>query len=314
MACDMIVAGEDATVRPARDQARRHARRRRHAAPDPGDRQGQGDGDDPDRPDDRRRARRRRPGLVTRVVPAAETVDAGPRPRRPDRRHAAARGAWRPSGRPSARTSCRSRPGSNSSAVTSSFCSTTRGPARGDGRLHRETNAGLDGSLTSEDAMERDPMERDQGGSDVGRDLERDLGDEPPPAIRDAAPDYLAPIDDGGARSAATRRRPTTSASAADTPEHDWEHARDLIYPAFRPVGTQGLPVDSLDRDTLAADGRRATPSRSSTRVRPGCRSSTRSMPARSTSSSTATTCCRGASSRPSCRTRRCATWPPGRP
>ena len=37
--------------------------------------------------------------------------------------------------------------------------------------------------------MERDPFDRDQGGSDVGRDLERDFGDEPPAAIRDAAPD-----------------------------------------------------------------------------------------------------------------------------
>ena len=44
--------------------------------------------------------------------------------------------------------------------------------------------------------MERDPF---AGGSDVGRDLERDLGDEPPASIRDAAPDYLAPIEEGGA-------------------------------------------------------------------------------------------------------------------
>ena len=40
--------------------------------------------------------------------------------------------------------------------------------------------------------MERDPFE---GGSDVGRDHARDLGDEPPASIRDAAPDVLAPID-----------------------------------------------------------------------------------------------------------------------
>ncbi len=39
-------------------------------------------------------------------------------------------------------------------------------------------------------------MDREsQGGSDVGRDYERDLGDEAPAAIRDTAPDYLAPID-----------------------------------------------------------------------------------------------------------------------
>ena len=38
-------------------------------------------------------------------------------------------------------------------------------------------------------------MELDLGGSDVGRDIERDLGDTPPGAIRDTAPDYLGPID-----------------------------------------------------------------------------------------------------------------------
>ena len=57
--------------------------------------------------------------------------------------------------------------------------------------------------------MERDPF---AGGSDVGRDLERDLGDEPPAPLRDAAPDYLAPIEDG-ARSAATCRAPESSHS-----------------------------------------------------------------------------------------------------
>ena len=33
------------------------------------------------------------------------------------------------------------------------------------------------------------------GGSDVGRDLERDLGEVPPATLRDTAPDYLSPID-----------------------------------------------------------------------------------------------------------------------
>ena len=39
-------------IRPARDQARRHSRRWRHAAPDPRRRQIEGDGDDPDRAQD----------------------------------------------------------------------------------------------------------------------------------------------------------------------------------------------------------------------------------------------------------------------
>ena len=97
--------------------------------------------------------------------------------------------------------------------------------------------------------MERDPFE---GGADVGRDVSRDLGDEPPVLIRDAAPDVLAPIDASAPVSGHTPPR-EASASAADSPEHDWSLARGLIRPAFRPVGTQGLSMDSIDRDTLLA-------------------------------------------------------------
>ena len=39
----------------------------------------------------------------------------------------------------------------------------------------------------------------------------------------------------------------------ADSPEHDWEVAKALIFPAFRPLGTQGLAMDSIDRDSLFA-------------------------------------------------------------
>lgn len=98
-------------------------------------------------------------------------------------------------------------------------------------------------------------MERDlPDGGEVGRIVERDLGDEPPPAYRDAAPDYLAPID-GSAPVSGHTPAPESTASAMDSPEHDWAHAHDLIYPAFRPVGTQGLAVDEIDRDALAAQG-----------------------------------------------------------
>jgi hypothetical protein len=93
--------------------------------------------------------------------------------------------------------------------------------------------------------MERDPFE---GGSDVGRDL----GDEPPPLYRDAAPDVLAPIDESSPVSGHVPP-PEHTASAADTPEHDWATARALIRPAFRPVGTQGLAVESIDTETLLA-------------------------------------------------------------
>jgi hypothetical protein len=97
-------------------------------------------------------------------------------------------------------------------------------------------------------------MQRDlgDGGSDVGRDDSRGFGDEPAPAIRDAAPDVLAPIDPDSPVSG-HQTPPITSASATDAPEHDWERARDLIRPAFRPVGTSGLAIESIDRDNLAA-------------------------------------------------------------
>ena len=96
--------------------------------------------------------------------------------------------------------------------------------------------------------MERDP----EGGSDVGRDYERELGDEPPAAIRDTAPDVLAPIDASSPVSG-HNPAPESTSSPADAPEQDWGSARDLIYPAFRPLGTQGLVMDSIDRDALAA-------------------------------------------------------------
>ena len=76
MTCDMIVAGGRRPVRPARDQARGHPRRGRHAAPDARDRQGQGDGADPDRPAPSMRREAEALGLVTSVVPAEATVAA----------------------------------------------------------------------------------------------------------------------------------------------------------------------------------------------------------------------------------------------
>ena len=96
--------------------------------------------------------------------------------------------------------------------------------------------------------MERDPYE---GGSDVGRDLARDLGDEPPSSMRDAAPDILSPIDESAPVSGHMPAR-TSTTSAVDSPEHDWKLARDLIRPAFREVGTKGLAMEDIQRETLA--------------------------------------------------------------
>ena len=96
--------------------------------------------------------------------------------------------------------------------------------------------------------MERDPNE---GGNDVGRDIARDLSDEPPAAIRDAPPDILSPIDQSAPVSGHVPA-PAPSGSPADAPEHDWSLAQGLVRPAFRPVGTTGLPLETVDRDTLA--------------------------------------------------------------
>jgi hypothetical protein len=96
--------------------------------------------------------------------------------------------------------------------------------------------------------MERDPHE---GGTDVGRDIVRDLSDEPPAAYRDAPPDILSPIDDTAPVSGHSPP-PESTGSAVDSPEHDWNLAKSLVRPAFRPVGTTGLPIETVDPETLA--------------------------------------------------------------
>lgn len=99
--------------------------------------------------------------------------------------------------------------------------------------------------------MERDP---NHGGSDVGRDYGRDLGDEPAASFRDTAPDVLAPID-ASAPVSGHVAPPIARSSPVETPEHDWALARDLVQPAFRPVGTTGLAMEAVRRETLLAHG-----------------------------------------------------------
>ena len=104
--------------------------------------------------------------------------------------------------------------------------------------------------------MERDPNE---GGRDIGRDIARDLSDEPPPAIRDSAPDILSPIDESSPVSGHTPP-PETRVSAVDSPEHDWGLARELVRPAFRPLGTSGLPIETVDRESLSQHAMQSHP------------------------------------------------------
>jgi hypothetical protein len=96
--------------------------------------------------------------------------------------------------------------------------------------------------------MEREP----QGGSDVGQDLARDVGEEPG-ALRDAPPDLLSPIDESSPVSGHVVA-PASTGSIADTPEHDWSAAARIIFPALRPVGTQGLSATEVSPEALAAD------------------------------------------------------------
>ena len=100
--------------------------------------------------------------------------------------------------------------------------------------------------------MEREP----QGGSDFGQDL-RNVDDEQPGALRDAAPDVLAPIDESAPVSGHTVAPARPSGSIAESPEHDWSAAAQIIFPALRPVGTQGLRVADLSPEVLVADSGR---------------------------------------------------------
>jgi hypothetical protein len=102
--------------------------------------------------------------------------------------------------------------------------------------------------------MERDP----QGGPDYERELRQDFDDEPAGALRDTAPDLLAPIDESSPVSGHVRPPATSPRSMAESPEHDWSAAEALIYPALRPVGTHGLTVSEIDEEALAAEAARS--------------------------------------------------------
>jgi hypothetical protein len=92
-------------------------------------------------------------------------------------------------------------------------------------------------------------MERDlgAGGSDYGRDIGRDQGDGPLESIRDAPPQFLAPIDQHSPVSGHHPPAGHPPTSPAMTPEHDFRAASALIVPALRPIGTQGLPITEVE-------------------------------------------------------------------
>ena len=300
-------------LRPARDPDRGHAGRRRHAAADPGDRQGARDGAHPDRPVDERdrgaRARPRHPGRPARGDGRCGARAGGARSRRCRRSRSVP--PRPPSSMPATDRSTMAWPGS---APRSSACSTPTTRRRGwppSPRSARPSGRDTD--------PERAREETADGARPTGRDAtsgstsSATSATNRPRRSATARPTTSRPID-ASAPVSGHSPAPEPTSSPADAPEQDWGHAQGLLYPAFRPVGTQGLAMD-IDRPARSSPRTppRATPSRSSTRARPACRSSTRSTPGRTTSSSTATTCWPGASSRPRSRTPPCATWRPGR-
>lgn len=93
-------------------------------------------------------------------------------------------------------------------------------------------------------------------GSDYGRGFDGDQDG----ALRDAPPTILEPLL---AHSPVSGHRPgigPAGALASDAPEHDFGAASALIVPAFRPAGTQGRPVATLQSGQPAWLASRAQP------------------------------------------------------
>ena len=80
-----------------------------------------------------------------------------------------------------------------------------------------------------------------------------DLGDEPPPAWRDQAPDIHSPID-AGAPVSGHHPPATEGIRWADAPEHDWASAASRIMPVLRPPATSGTALAKLDAEALARE------------------------------------------------------------
>ena len=105
--------------------------------------------------------------------------------------------------------------------------------------------------------MEREPGA--EGWPIEEHELLHDLADDSPGALRDAAPDPLAPIDPDAPVSGHVPAPVESHASSiAASPEHDWTAASGILFPLLRPAGTPGLEVASIDGAVLAADAARS--------------------------------------------------------
>jgi hypothetical protein len=84
--------------------------------------------------------------------------------------------------------------------------------------------------------------------------MERGPDDELIPTWREAPPDIHTPIDPTAPVSG---HQPASEAprSHSEAPEHQWEAAADHIFPALRPAGMHGAPLEELDEVRLAHEG-----------------------------------------------------------
>jgi hypothetical protein len=84
--------------------------------------------------------------------------------------------------------------------------------------------------------------------------MERGPDDELAPAWREAPPDIHSPIDPSAPVSG--HQAPSDAPRLqAEAPEHQWEAAAEHIFPALRPVGMHGAPLDELDEVRLVHEG-----------------------------------------------------------
>ena len=83
-----------------------------------------------------------------------------------------------------------------------------------------------------------------------------DIGDAPPPAFRDKAPNLLGKIDEDAPISG--HQRPAEDAvPVSESPEHDWAAAAASVFPVLRPADTPGPRLADLDPARLRAAGMR---------------------------------------------------------
>ena len=208
-------------------------------------------------------------GLVTKVVPAAQTVEAALEladtiaAMPPLAVRAAKRSVLAAADLPLDR-----RPARRASGVLRALCD--RGPARRDARLHGEAPADLDRPVTrgrhARATTRRNgwSVTRTKAGATSGATSRATSATSR--RRRSATPRRTSSRrSTNRARQRARAARPSHSSSAADSPEHDWALARDLVRPAFRPVGTQGLASRTSTARRWPSTRCRATPSRSST-------------------------------------------------